>query len=56
MSMNYSDWTTDDLLEYEEWLYDIEVEGDSEAWFTRDQVLWELNSRNFGDALGQAAS
>jgi hypothetical protein len=43
----FADWTTEALIEYEERLYDDEVAGE-DTWFERDQVLWELNSRNFG--------
>jgi hypothetical protein len=44
----YADWTTEALKEYEERLYDDEVAGE-DTWFDRDQVLWELNRRGFGD-------
>lgn len=43
----YADWSTEALKEYEESLYDDEVNGDQEAWLIRDQVLWELNYRDF---------
>lgn len=45
----YADWTTEALLNYEQFLYDAEIDGD-DTWPDRDQVLWELNSRNFGQA------
>jgi hypothetical protein len=44
----YADWTTEALMEYEERLSDDEVDG-KDTWFDRDQVLWELNRRGFGD-------
>ena len=44
----YADWTTEALKEYESRLYSEEVAGE-DTWFDRDQVLWELNRRNFGD-------
>lgn len=40
----FSTWTTEALIDYEEQLYDMEIEGE-DTWFERDQVLWELNSR-----------
>ena len=40
----YAEWTTEALKDYEEWLYDCEVEGE-DVWFERDQVLWELSRR-----------
>ena len=42
----YKNWTTEALKEYEERLYDDEVNGNKEAWFQRDQILWELNYRS----------
>jgi hypothetical protein len=42
-----STWTIEALLDYEEFLYDLEIEGE-DVWADRDQVLWELNRRNFG--------
>jgi len=40
----YDDMTYEELVEYEQWLYEREVDGD-DVWFERDQVLWELNRR-----------
>lgn len=42
----YADWTTEALKEYEQRLYDDEAAGEY-TWFERDQVLWELNYRDF---------
>jgi hypothetical protein len=42
----YSDWTTEQMLEYEQRLYDDEFAGE-DTWFDRDQVLQELNRRDF---------
>jgi hypothetical protein len=47
MQRPYADWTTEALLAFEEQLYDDEASGD-DTWFIRDQVLWELNYRDFG--------
>lgn len=38
--------TDDQLIDLEESLYDLEVEG-FDTWFERDKVLWELNYRKF---------
>jgi hypothetical protein len=38
------DLTVDQLIDLEERLYDMEVEG-LEVWFERDQVLLEMNTR-----------
>ena len=43
-----STWTTEALRNYEERLYDQECDGE-DTWFERDQVLWELNRRDFGE-------
>lgn len=48
----FADWTTEALIEYEQGLYDDEVRGE-DTWFERDQVLWELNRRDFKPAPGQ---
>jgi hypothetical protein len=51
----YADWTTEALKEYEERLYDRELEGE-DVWFERDQVvLWELNRRDFGELKPSAS-
>ena len=42
----FADWTTEALVEYEQSLYDDEVNGE-DTWDIRDQVLWELNYRDF---------
>ena len=44
----WSDWTDEALLEYEERLYDQEVAGD-DVWFERDQVIREMNRRGLCD-------
>jgi len=44
----FAGWTTEALIAYEERLYDDEVAGE-DIWFERDQVLWELNLRDFGN-------
>ena len=41
----YEDWTTEDLKELEDTLYDDEVAG-LDVWFQRDQIINELNRRN----------
>lgn len=43
----FADWSTEALLDYEERLYDDECSG-VDTWSTRDEVLWELNRRDFG--------
>jgi hypothetical protein len=43
-----STWTTEALRNYEERLYDQECAGE-DTWFERDQVLWELSRRDFGE-------
>jgi hypothetical protein len=40
----WADWTTEQLMDYEERLYDEEFEG-GDTWFERDQVLQELARR-----------
>ncbi len=40
----YADWTIQQLRDYEENLYDREIEGE-DVWFERDKILWELNYR-----------
>jgi hypothetical protein len=42
----FADWSLEFLIDYEQRLYDDEVAGE-DTWFERDQVLWELNRRNF---------
>jgi hypothetical protein len=42
----YAAWTTETLIEYEQQLYDEEVSG-ADVWPERDQVLVELNARDF---------
>lgn len=37
-------WSNQQLLDYENRLYDDEVNGD-DTWFQRDQVLNEMNRR-----------
>ncbi len=44
MDDDLSTWTTEALREYEERLYDQELDGE-DVWFLRDKVLWELASR-----------
>lgn len=39
-----STWTVEALREYEERLYDLEVDG-KDVWHDRDAILWELNHR-----------
>lgn len=40
----WSNWTDEALLEYEERLYDQERDGE-DTWAERDEVLWEINRR-----------
>lgn len=40
----WASWTDDALIEYEQLLYDQEVDG-SDNWEERDAVLWEMNWR-----------
>ena len=40
----FTNWTDEALLEYEERLYDQEVEG-TNTWELRDAVIWEINRR-----------
>ena len=40
----WKDWTDEQLLNFEQGLYDDEVSG-SDVWFLRDQVLNEMNRR-----------
>lgn len=42
----FEDWSTESLKEYEQSLYDDEVCG-ADVWFERDQVLNELNYRDW---------
>lgn len=42
----YSEWTTEQLTAAEERLYDDERDG-QDTWFERDQILIELNKRDF---------
>ena len=37
--------TYDQLLAWEQYLYDQEMNGE-DTWFERDQVLWEINRRD----------
>lgn len=46
MNTEYSNMTTDQLKDLEEWLYDQEVSGE-DYWFERDKILIELNKRDF---------
>ena len=41
MITGYEEWPTESLRDYEERLYDQEVEG-CDVWFERDKVLQEL--------------
>lgn len=43
-STNYKYWTDQQLLDFEERLYDDE-RGGGDTWDLRDEVLWELNRR-----------
>lgn len=40
----FAEWSDKDLLDYEERLYDFELEGE-DTWEERDKVLWEMNRR-----------
>ena len=42
--LDYSSWTTEALIEYEQRLFDDEIAG-NDVWVERDQVLWELAYR-----------
>jgi hypothetical protein len=44
MNAKYEDWSYERLLDYEEQLYDQELDGEN-VWFERDKVLWEINLR-----------
>ena len=46
--MNLKILTLEQLKELEERLYDMEVDGE-DVWFERDQVLWEIISRDTKD-------
>lgn len=46
MERPYADWTMEALKDYEERLYDDEIDGE-DVWYIRDQILWELNYRGF---------
>ncbi len=41
----FNDMSDEELVQYEESLYDREVEGE-DVWHDRDQVLWELSRRS----------
>ena len=45
---DYAEMTDEQLVDLEEWLYDMEVDG-YDMWFERDQVLWEMNRRGLMD-------
>jgi hypothetical protein len=40
----WAGWSDQQLLDYEEGLYDREVEGE-DVWELRDAVIWEMNRR-----------
>ena len=40
----FEGWSDRQLLDYEEYLYDCERDGDN-TWDARDRVLWEMNRR-----------
>lgn len=48
---DWSDWTDEALLAYEERLYDEKIEG-ADTWELRDQVLWEINRRGLWEKKG----
>lgn len=48
----FVDWSTEALVEYEQRLYDDEITGE-DTWFERDQVLWELNRRDYYETMGK---
>lgn len=48
----YQDWSTEELITEEQFLYDCEIDGE-DTWFERDQVLWEIQRRE-GDHDGEA--
>ena len=41
----WAGWSDQQLLDYEEWLYDREVDGEN-TWAQRDAVIWEMNRRD----------
>lgn len=51
----FEEWTMEMLIDYEQRLYDEEVSGE-DTWFERDQVLWELSRRGYGEDVGQLQS
>lgn len=48
----FAEWSDADLLDYEERLYDCELEGE-ETWEERDEVLWEMNNRGLCSGRGK---
>lgn len=47
----WANWTDEELIEYEQELYDQEVGGD-DTWALRDDVLWEINWRSITPSAG----
>lgn len=43
-----ADMTDEQLRDLEQELYDLEIDG-FDSWWSRDEVLWEMNRRGMMD-------